>query len=99
MNDAAVGVLVLLGLTVVASVAAHGLFKGRIVASAAASLAAVGVFEVLNWLHLGYVDPFLPVAALVGIPACFAVSVVIGLVPGLRRTAGASHARKRVGDG
>lgn len=79
MNEGIQGILIPLGVTVVAALASHAVIKKYLAASLVAACVSVAVFQVLNYAHLGYVDPFLSVAVVVSSAICFALSLLIGL--------------------
>lgn len=87
MSEAAEGILILLGVTVVLAALSHLLIGKYLPASLVAALVSAAVFQILNFAHLGYIDPFLPVAVLVSAPLCFGLSLVVGLPFRSRRLA------------
>lgn len=93
MSEGVEGILILLGVTVVVALAAHTFSKKYLVVSAVAAMVSVVVFQALNYMHLGHVDPFLPVAVLVSAAVCFVVSLLVGLPFRWKRMKRARRAR------
>ena len=70
--------LLLAALIVLVGVPAFRYLQGR-TALAVAVLLPPLLFQAGNWLHLGYLDPFWPIAALVSLVASFLGAIVVGL--------------------
>lgn len=79
MNEGLEGILILLGITVVTALASHALIRTYLAASLVAAFVSVVAFQGLNYAHLGYVDPYLPIAVVVSAVICFVLSLAIGL--------------------
>lgn len=94
MNEGLEGILLLLGVTVVAALASHALIRKYLVASLVAAFLSVVAFQGLNYAHLGYVDPFLPVAVVLSAAICFILSLAIGL-PFRRKRLGQTRRARR----
>jgi hypothetical protein len=79
-------VWIALGLVTLAS----GLIWSRLTARyllavVGATLSSVALFQTVVYLHLGYLDPFAPIAALVSMVPCGLVSAVVVAWSGTRR--------------
>lgn len=94
MNEGLEGLLLLLGVTVVAALASHALIGKYLVASLVAAFLSVVAFQALSYAHLGYVDPFLPVAVVLSAAICFVLSLAIGL-PFRRKRLGQTRRTRR----
>ncbi len=94
MSEGLEGILLLLGVTVVAALASHALIAKYLVASLVAAFLSVAAFQGLNYAHLGYVDPFLPVAVVLSAAICFVLSLAIGLPFRRKRLEQARRARR-----
>ena len=89
MSEARLGMLVLIGLSVVSSLVCHALIRSYLWAAFVAAIAAGTLFFMLATLRSGYVDPFLPIAFVFAELWAFGIALVVG-VP-------FAYARKRSG--
>ena len=85
MSEAAQGILVLSGVSVIAGVACHLVIKRYVLATLVAALAASSVFHALAAWHLGYLDPFLPLAFVVATVVAALIAGLLGIPFGLAR--------------
>lgn len=79
MNEGLKGILILLGVAVAVALASHAVIKKYLAASLVAACVSVVAFQVLNYAHIGYVDPFLSIAVVVSAPVCLVLSLLVGL--------------------
>jgi hypothetical protein len=80
MSESSVGMLVLLGITLVASLIMHLLLRNFFIACFIAAVVSTGLFEVLATIHLGHVDKFMGIAIIVALVLTFTVSAMVGFV-------------------
>lgn len=80
MNETTQGILILSVMIVISSLAWHELLNSYVVAIICSSVTAVVAFQIANYFHLGYIDPFFLIAiAVSGVISAFA-SAIIGVV-------------------
>ena len=80
MSEGAVGFAVFVGLCVAVAAGAHYFLRRFFLASILSALAATALFQVIAALHLGYFDPFWPIAVLFSAPIAFGISLLVGLL-------------------
>ena len=80
MSEGAVGLLVLIAISAIAAIIAHLLMRRYSLASLLAAILSTAVFQGLAFLHVGYLDPFLPMALLAGGALAYAIALMVGLV-------------------
>jgi uncharacterized membrane protein YccC len=71
---------VILGISVAAAVVTHSLSRRLFLASLLAAVAATIVFQIINYVQLGYLDPFVIVAVPVGLAMSFILALGVGAV-------------------
>lgn len=79
MSEREQGILILVSCAALLAVPAHLLIRRLVLASLASGVAASLLFQVLVTVKLGYVDPFAPIAFVVG----GFLAVVVGLLVGV----------------
>jgi hypothetical protein len=84
MSEGAVGLFVLLALGVVASIVSHRLIRNYLLASLTAAAIATVAFQLVAWWRQGYLDPFFPIALVVGGVLVFVIALIVGIAPRLR---------------
>ena len=77
MSDATLAITILITISVTVAVIAHMLIRNYFVAVPVAAVAASGIFQVVVFIELGYLDPFFLIAFVVG--AAYAVLVAAGV--------------------
>ena len=87
MNLTNIGILILLGISVVVATITHCLCSRFIIACFLSALVATLFFQIAVFVRLGHLDPFFPIGvAVCGIPisdaVCGSISFVIALVVG-----------------
>lgn len=80
MSEGAAGLLVFLAICVICSIAAHFLVRTFWLATVLTPIAAVPLFQLAAYLHIGFLDPFWPVAVVTTSFVSLVASVVIGAV-------------------
>ena len=78
-------VLIFVAVALVSAVLWHQYVSNYLVASLAASVTAVVVFQVLAYIHLGYLDPFALIAVVTTSAVALAIALAIGLPIRARR--------------
>lgn len=71
--------LILAGLIVLVNVLSYRCLPGRTAMAVSVLLPPV-LFQVGNWLHLGYLDPFWPIAAVVSLVASALGTIMLRLL-------------------
>ena len=77
--------MVLCSVAVSSAMGWHLLVRSFLLAIVLSTITAVVVFQVSAYIHVGYLDPFFPVAVITSSALCLIVSVVIGLFVRSRR--------------
>jgi ethanolamine utilization microcompartment shell protein EutS len=80
LTEAQTGIAVLLATSAVVSIVVHQRERRIVRAVLLSSGVATVSFQVLAALHLGYVDPFFPIALVVGGAIAAFVSTLVGTV-------------------
>lgn len=80
MTEATTGMIILAVLICICAVVANALIRNLMVASVSAAVAAALFFQVAATIHLGYIDPFAPIAFVVSGFLAWVLAVLIGLV-------------------
>lgn len=73
------GVLIFLGLAVLSAIGWHYLLKKYVVALLGATFTTTVLFQVANYLHLGYLDPFFIIAMISSGAVALAISALVGM--------------------
>jgi hypothetical protein len=79
MSEGAIGLIVLVSLSVVAAVVSHMLVRRYLLAAACGALVADILFQVAAFVHLGHLDPFILIAFVVAGGLAFGIALVVGL--------------------
>ncbi len=79
MSEGAIGLIVLVSLSVVAAVVSHLLVRRYVLAAACGALVADVLFQIAACMHLGYLDPFILIAFVVAGGLAFSIGLVVGL--------------------
>ncbi len=79
MNEGTLGLVVFGSIVIDCAAVWHGFVKRYLAALIGATITTVIVFQVVNFLHLGYLDPFAAIAMVVSGLIALAISAVIGL--------------------
>ena len=88
MSDGAIGIVLLLAITLLISVVIHRRSTRFWRACLAATAASLVVFEVFAYIRVGYFDPFNVIAVPMSFLISFPVSVIVGnTIRSLRRKA------------
>lgn len=93
MSAPVIGIFVFLGLALLAGVVWHSVVSKYYAASLLAGTTAAILFQVVDYLHIGYLDPFFPIALVSTSGLGFLISLLVGLPFRSRRN------RSHVGDG
>ena len=84
MTEAQTGIFMLLVISVVVAFFAHALirkfFLSFLVACIASAIIASVLFQVAAYLHIGYLDPFFPIAMVISCAIAFGIAAAVGLV-------------------
>lgn len=78
MSEGAIGLLVFAAICVACSIAAHMLVRTFWIASALSVVTAVPLFQFAAYLHIGFLDPFWPIAVVTTGVVSLAATVAIG---------------------
>jgi uncharacterized protein (DUF2062 family) len=79
MSESTVGILILSGLILVSSVLAHLRMSSVWAAAFVAAFVSALTFQILARLHLGYWDPFWPIALFTSLVLAFIGALLVGL--------------------
>jgi phosphatidylserine synthase len=78
MDEGALGFLIFIAISISFSLVAHWRMKAFWAASILSAVFVVIIFQVLSYIQLGYLDPFLPIAIVVSGLIAIAISIAIG---------------------
>jgi hypothetical protein len=73
------GILIFVLVAVASSLACHFVMKSYILASVVSAFVAAFSFQLLNYLNIGYLDPFAIIAVLITWLIGFVLSLLVGL--------------------
>ena len=79
MSDGAVGLLVLVAISIGSAAAWHFKFREYAIAAGCAAATSVVVFQVVAYLQAGYLDPFFPIAVVTSSLLSFAIALIVGI--------------------
>ena len=80
MSEGAIGIIILIAISVITAVAVHLFLRRYFSASLIAAVLSNAIFQFIAYLHIGYLDPFWPISLLAGGALSFAVSLMAGLI-------------------
>ena len=79
MSEGAQGILILCTISLIISLIIHFAIKSIFAGSIISAVLSSFVFQILNWIHIGYLDPFFLIASMISLSITFFVSIAIGL--------------------
>lgn len=82
MSDGAIGMIVLVAISIASAFISHKQIKSFMLAVIVSTLASVILFQVVAYIQLGHLDPFFPIAMAVSGFIAFFISLVIGYALG-----------------
>ena len=80
MSDSNIGILILLGISVVVATITHCLYSRFIIACFLSALVASLFFQIAVFVRLGHLDPFFVTAFTLGGSISFVIALVVGAV-------------------
>lgn len=78
MSESTIGILILLGISAVVAAVTHCFYRRYIIACLLSAFVATLLFQIAVFLRLGYLDPFFPIAVVVGGSISFVIALVVG---------------------
>jgi uncharacterized membrane protein YhhN len=85
MNEGTVGTSVFVATTLAVSLMTHALTQRHWPASFVASALASLIFQVMSYVHLGHLDPFAPIAFVIGCGLALPIAFGVGILFSRRR--------------
>ena len=79
MSEAATGIFVLSATGIIVSLTMHAVVRRYVLATIVSATVTTIVFQVLAYVHVGYLDPFFPIAVVVGWFYAGAIAGVVGI--------------------
>lgn len=79
MEAGIAGILILSIISIVFAVLLHLIVKKYILASLIAGIMSAALFIVVDYIHLGYLDPFFPFALVTSSAIGFIISLAVGI--------------------
>ena len=79
MSESQAGIFILVGVTLPTALFCHWRIKKYLLASLAAAVSSTILFQIINFLHLGYLDPFFLIATFFGGGIAWGVALIIGI--------------------
>ena len=86
MNESTMGIIVLLGISATVAIGIHWFYPRFVLACLFSAVAATVLFQAAAYLHLGHLDPFFPIAVVVGGGISFIVALGVGALLRLIRS-------------
>lgn len=77
MTEATQGIIVLIGIIILASILWNSITEKLVIAVLGSTITATTCFQIANYLHTGYLDPFIWIAILLSSSIAMCVSFVI----------------------
>jgi hypothetical protein len=85
VDEGTLGLVILVGLSLLASLASHAFVKGYLTAAIVSTLMANLLFQIFAYFRIGFLDPFFLVALLIGSLISLGIALLIGLPFWIRR--------------
>lgn len=79
MSEGAVGFMVLIGLSIGTAVCFHFLIHHYALAIICAAISSDILFQIVVYLHAGYLDPFFTIALVTGGAIALVIAAIIGV--------------------
>lgn len=80
MDDGTLGIIIFVAISVLFSLISHWKLKTFWVATCSSATLSVVVFQIANYIHVGYLDPFFIVALVTSSFLALAISSAIGVL-------------------
>jgi hypothetical protein len=80
MSESTIGILILLGISGLVASVSHCFCRRYIFACFLSAFVATLLFQISVFLRLGHLDPFFPIAFVVGGSISFVIALVVGAV-------------------
>jgi hypothetical protein len=78
MSESTIGIFILLGISGLVAAVTHCICRRYIFACLLSAFVATLLFQIGVFLRLGHLDPFLPIAVVVGSSISFVIALVVG---------------------
>jgi hypothetical protein len=91
MSESTQGILILIIVAIITSVLIHIVLRKCVYAIAVSGIMSSIIFQILNYFHIGYIDPFFIIALFVGAFFSCIISAFIGLPFFLNRKQKTKH--------
>ena len=79
MDEGTVGLLVLVGCGLIASVISHSLVKRYLLGCLVGAILGDVLFQVAAYVREGHLDPFVAIALITGFVVSFAIALLVGI--------------------
>lgn len=79
MSESAVGMLVLCVTTIVVSVLLHAFVRRYPIACIVSAVTSTVLFQCFAYMHAGHLDPFFPIALVVGGALAYGIALIVGI--------------------
>jgi hypothetical protein len=80
MSEGAAGIIILIAISVICAATVHIFLHRYFRASLVSAVLSTAIFQFIAYLYIGYLDPFWPIAILVGGAMAYAIALIIGLI-------------------
>ena len=80
MSEGAIGFIAFIATCTITAIIGHLFLRRYFIASLISAIVSTVIFQIIIFLHLGYLDPFLPIAVIVSGALALAISLIIGLI-------------------
>lgn len=79
MSDGTTGLLILVAISIGSAAAWHSKLEAYLFATVCAAATSVALFQIIAYLHAGYLDPFFFIALVTSSLLSLAISLVVGI--------------------
>tara|TARA_R110002167_G_scaffold348745_2_gene560176 strand:- start:771 stop:1043 length:273 start_codon:yes stop_codon:yes gene_type:complete len=78
MSEGLQGIIILISISFLCSVISHWQLKNFKFAIGAATLVSISLFQLANYFHLGYLDPFIIIALITSSFFALIIAILVG---------------------
>ena len=79
IEEGSVGIIILCGISILLAIGFHYKLKSPIVATILSTFSASIAFQVIAYIHIGYLDPFFIIAFILSSGITFLISLLVGI--------------------
>lgn len=87
MSESQSGIFILLGVALLTALFCHWRIHKYLLASLAAAVVSITLFQIIDFLRLGYLDPFFLIALFLGGTVAWGIALITGIPFFIKRRA------------